>query len=145
MTWVNVATAHETEWNKTAAIRAATAARVQELVERLLDDLSHLNASAEPSLDYLEPAARDAIRQDPDPFQVMGRLAATGDTPSAACRTTTYWPDIDDDPIDVELEVRGQGLAFGPDLVPLPLMHSRRRLRATVDPILDRIAMIALS
>lgn len=145
MTWVTVSTAHETEWNKTAAVRAASAARVQELVQRLLHDLSKLSARDEPSLDYLGPEALDTIRSSPDPFQVVGRLAGGGDRPAASFRTTTYWPESDNEPVDVELDIRGQGLAFGHDVVPVPLTRSRRRLTATVDPVLDRIAKVQLS
>ena len=131
MTWITVATAHEVEWSKRAALRAATTERVESIVDRFLSDLAALDAEDQPRLDYLEPQALDAVRSDPDTFHLVGRIAAGGDG-QPACTTTTYWPDDENSPVDVELEVRA-------------LPRRRHRVSVTVDPVLDRISELALA
>lgn len=132
MTWITVATSHRTEWNKPAAQRAVDTERVNTLLTRLLTDLASLDGTVDPELDYLQPGALEAVRRDPDAFQGVGRLAADGGAHRLAA---TYWPDEEDEPVDVEVEVEGSGV---------PLLRSRRRLTATIDPVLDRIERLEI-
>jgi len=131
MTWITVATAHEVEWHKRAALRAATTERVENLLDRFLTDLAALDAEEQPRFDYLEPGAMAALRSDPDTFHLVGRVAGTG-AGQPACTTTTYWPDEEDAPVDVELEVKARP-------------GRRHRVAVTVDPVLDRISDLELA
>ncbi len=119
-------------WSKEAAVRASATARVSEVLGRLLADLAHLGCTPQPRLDYLDRDALDAVRSDPDTYNLIGRAATPLDGAGARCVTAAYWQDGDPE-VDVELELRDDAVAWGPALAPVmgpPVSH---RLSARVD------------
>jgi hypothetical protein len=144
MTFVHVAPTQDEGWNKQAAVRASETTRVTEVVNRLLDDLAHLGSASRPRLDYLEPAAVDSIRDDPETYELIGRAAGSLEAAGERCVTTAYWPERDGAAVDVELELSGDEVVWGPGMVPLVGAAASHRLRATVDPAAGRVERLEL-
>lgn len=142
MTFITVATAHDSEWNKDAAVRAAATERVVDLVGRLVTDLAHLDDARQPRFDYLDTPALDAIRTEPETLALVGRLAMGDEAFGERCTAATYWPEEGE--CAVEVEIAEGPAAMGPDLVPLPFSTLSWRLHATVDPVAGRITGLDL-
>jgi hypothetical protein len=139
-----VAPVREEGWSKDAAVRASETTRVGELVSRLLGDLSRLDSPQHPRLDYLDPAALDAVRSDPDTYYLIGRAASSLEDAGDRCVTTAYWPEEDSNQVEVELEVADDEVVWGPALVPFPAVTLSHHLRATVDRRQGRIERLEL-
>ena len=70
--------------NKDAAVRASETTRVSELLSQLLGDLARLGTDHQPRLDYLDSAALDAVRSDPEPYLSSGGLPTPPSTVARA-------------------------------------------------------------
>jgi hypothetical protein len=130
--FVHVAPLRGPGWSKEAAVRASETTRVSELLERLLTDLARLGSAHQPRLDYLDREALDAVRSDPDTYNLIGRAASSLEGAGRRCITAAYWRDGEAE-VDVELEVAGDEVVWGPALAPLPAAPVSHRLSATVD------------
>ncbi|MGA8015267.1 MAG: hypothetical protein WCB85_05055 [Candidatus Dormiibacterota bacterium] len=143
-TFVDVTPVRDPGWSKEAAVRASQTTRVSQLLNRLLADLARLDNTQQPRLDYLEPAALDAVRSDPETYHLIGRAASTLDEGGDGCVTAAYWPEDDAAEIEVEMEVADAEVVWGPALAPLPAPPLSHRLNATVDCREGRIERLAL-
>ncbi len=144
MTFIHVAPVREEGWSKDAAVRASETTRVGELLSRLLGDLSRLDSPQHPRLDYLDPAALDAVRRDPDTYHLIGRAASSLEDAGERCVTTAYWPEEESNQVEVELEVADDEVVWGPALAPVPAVSLSHHLTATVDRRQGRIERLEL-
>jgi hypothetical protein len=141
--FVDVTPVRDQGWSKEAAVRASQTTQVSRLLSRLLSDLAHLDRLQQPRLDYLEPAALDEVRSDPDTYHLIGRAAVSLEDAGERCVTAAYWRD-DEAEVDVELEVIDDEVVWGPTMAPLPAPPLSHRLSATVDCREGRIERLAL-
>lgn len=130
--FVHVAPARGPGWSKEAAARALATARVAEIVDRLLADLARLSGERQPRLDYLEREALDAVRSDPETYNLIGRAASPLEGAGQRCLTAAYWHESGTE-VDVELQVEGDAVVWGPALAPVPAPPFSHRLSATLD------------
>ena len=144
MTFINVTPPREPGWSKDAAVRASETARVSELLSRLLGDLARLDSAHHPRLDYLDAEALDAVRSDPDTFQLVGRAASSLEEAGEGCVTTAYWPERESDEVDVELEVAEDEVVWGAAPAPLRGTPVSHHLWARVDRRQGRIERLDL-
>jgi hypothetical protein len=144
MTFIVVVPARGDGWSKDAAGRASETTRVGELLSRLLGDLSRLDSVQHPRLDYLDPAALDAVRSDPDRYHLIGRAATSLEDAGDRCVTAAYWPERESDEVNVELEVTDDEVVWGPALAPVAAVSLNHHLRATVDRRQGRIERLEL-
>jgi len=145
MAFIHVAPVREEGWSKDAAVRASETSQVGEVVSRLLGDLSRLHSSQHPRLDYLDPAALDAVRRDPETYHLIGRAASSLEDAGERCVTTAYWPDEESNQVLVELEVAGDEVIWGPALAPVPAVTLSHHLRVTVDCRQGRVERLELA
>jgi hypothetical protein len=144
MTFIHVEPARSEGWNKDAAVRASETTRVSELLSQLLGDLARLGTDHQPRLDYLDSAALDAVRSDPEPYSVIGRAAHSPEYGGESFVAAAYWRDDGADEVDVELEVADDEVVWGPSLAPLPAGPLSHHLRAIVDCREGRIERLEL-
>lgn len=144
MTFIHVAPARDLGWNKDAAVRASQTTRLSGLLSRLLSDLSRLDTPHQPRLDYLDRAALDAVRSDPETYHLIGRAASSLEDGGDRCVTAAYWHEEGGDEVDVELEVADDEVVWGPALAPVPAGPLSHHLSATVDCREGRIERLGL-
>lgn len=144
MTFIKVEPARDPGWSKDAAVRASSTTRVSELLSRLLGDLARLDTPHQPRLDYLDRAALDAVRSDPETYHLIGRAASSLEEGGERCVTAAYWRADDESEVDVELEVADDGVVWGPALAPVPAAPLSHHLSATVDCREGRIERLEL-
>ena len=142
--FIDVVSPRDPGWDKDAAVRASETAQLLELVSRLVGDLAHLDSPRHPRLDYLDPAALDSVRGDPDSYQLIGRAASSLEDAGERCTTTAYWSDPDQGEVDVELELNQDTVVWGPALAPLRGAPASHHLLATVDRRQGRIEKLEL-
>ncbi len=142
--FVDVTPVHDPGWSKEAAARASETTRVWHLLRRLLGDLAQLNNPEQPRLDYLDSAALDAVRSDPETYHLIGRAASSVDDGGEGCLTAAYWREGGAAEVEVELEVGDDEVVWGPVLAPLPARPLSHRLSATVDCREGRIERLEL-
>lgn len=137
MTWITVARADESGWNKDSALRAAKTQRVIDVVDQLLVDLPALGHSEVRVPDYIARTAVDDLREDAGAFQVVGKMAASGGVTS-----TAFWSEKEGGPVDVEVELRA---ASANPISSLPLIGQRYRgIVAKVDPVTEKVTEVRL-
>jgi hypothetical protein len=141
--FVHVARTRGPGWSKEAAVRASETARVSKLLDRLLGDLARLGSAHQPRLDYLDRDALDAVRGDPDTYNLIGRAASPLDGAGQRCRAAAYWHEGQAE-VDVELEVADDEVVWGPALAPVPAPPMSHRLIATVDCREGRVERLAV-
>ena len=141
---VEVVPARDPGWSKDAAVRASETTEVSRLLDRLLGDLAQLDTPHQPRLDYLDPAALDSVRSDPDAFQLIGRSAWSLQDAGERCVTVAYWPEDRGGEVDVELEVADDEVVWSP-LAAVPASGPSHHLRATVDCQQGRIERLELA
>jgi len=144
MTFIHVEPARDLGWNKDAAVRASDTTRVSELLSRLLSDLARLDTPHQPRLDYLDRAALDAVRSDPETYHLIGRAATSLEDAGERCVTAAYWREEGGDEVDIELEVADDEVVWGPALAPVPAGPLSHHLSATVDCREGRIERLEL-
>jgi hypothetical protein len=144
MTFIHVAPARDLGWDKDAAVRASETTRLSGLLSRLLSDLARLDTPHQPRLDYLDRAALDAVRSDPETYHLIGRAASSLEDGGDRCVTAAYWREEGGDEVDVELEVADDEVVWGPALAPVPAGPLSHHLSATVDCREGRIERLEL-
>jgi hypothetical protein len=144
MTFIHVEPARDLGWNKDAAVRASETTRLSGLLSRLLSDLARLDTPHQPRLDYLDPAALDAVRSDPETYHLIGRAASSLEDGGDRCVTAAYWREEGGDQVDVELDVADDEVVWGPALAPVPAAPMSHHLSATVDCREGRIERLEL-
>jgi hypothetical protein len=144
MAFIHVEPVRSEGWSKDAAVRASETTRVSELLSRLLGDLAQLGTVPAPRLDYLDRAALEAVRSDPEPYHLIGRATHSLEDAGERFVAAAYWREDGGDEVDVELEVAEDEVVWGPSLAPLPAGPLSHHLSATVNCREGRIERLEL-
>ncbi|HXZ99243.1 MAG TPA: hypothetical protein VEK76_02725 [Candidatus Binatia bacterium] len=140
---IDVVPARDPGWSKEAAVRASDTTEVSRLLNRLLGDLARLDTVRQPRLDYLDAPALDAVRGDPDAYQLLGRSAGSLEDGGERCMATAYWRDGAEGEVEVELEVADDEVVWSP-LAAVRATAPSHHLHAVVDCHQGRIESLEL-